>query len=658
MARTFLLPLLVLSLAAACGGAQIQTTSAAISFDQLERPRFNQLALMIDAPVFWLADANDNGAVDPDEVRSLLFYDTVGHWVENGQFTADFEDAYRKMVEIEHAGEPADARIALMQRELSSAAVSLVETDLSELSEAEQAFAGRMLAVARTIDQLYARQVGMTALTREHEARDPASRAVLRRNWGPACLSPELEEDEACTALPHAPKQKPSVYPAELQDQEGFCEALREREDAETLLSPFTVVREREGELVAVPYTEAYSDEMQAISTELYAAASALQQAPNEEPLRDYLRAAAEAFTTNDWNPADEAWSQMNAENSRWYVRVAPDEVYWDPCSRKAAFHLTFALIDPASLQWQERLSPIQQDMEQSIADLSEAYEPREVSFHLPDFIQIVVNAGDDCEAFGATIGQSLPNWGPVAEESRGRTVAMTNLYTDPDSAARRRTAAEALLTNEAMAPFTTSPNPGLMSTILHEATHNLGPAQEYRIEGKSSEEIFGGQMASMLEELKAQTGALYLLALLKERGVVDEQAVREAYLDSITWALGHISRGMYTPSGQRKAYSQLAAIQIGELLRTGAMSWNPTRGAANGSDVGSFDIDYAAMPAAAQALMQKVVEILATGDTAGAEALTAQHVDGDTVPMAAIAERYARLPRASFVYAVDLAER
>ncbi len=37
------------------------------------------------------------------------------------------------------------------------------------------------------------------------------------------------------------------------------------------------------------------------------------------------LRAAAQAFTDNDWDPADEAWAAMNARNSRWYVRVAPD---------------------------------------------------------------------------------------------------------------------------------------------------------------------------------------------------------------------------------------------------------------------------------------------------------------------------------------------
>ena len=60
-------------------------------------------------------------------------------------------------------------------------------------------------------------------------------------------------------------------------------------------------------------------------------------------------------------------------------------------------------------------------------------YTARDVKFHLPDFIDIILNAGDSRNAVGATIGQSLPNWGPVAEKG-GRTVAMTNLYTDKDS--------------------------------------------------------------------------------------------------------------------------------------------------------------------------------------------------------------------------------
>jgi len=122
------------------------------------------------------------------------------------------------------------------------------------------------------------------------------------------------------------------------------------------------------------------------------------------------------------------------------------------------------------------------------------------VTFHLPDFIDIIVNAGDDRDALGATIGQSLPNWGPVANEGRGRTVAMVNINTDPDSREARKAQAESLLDGTSAKLYPASTEPGLLSTILHEATHNLGPAHEYKVNGKKADEMFGGPIASMMD--------------------------------------------------------------------------------------------------------------------------------------------------------------
>ena len=148
--------------------------------------------------------------------------------------------------------------------------------------------------------------------------------------------------------------------------------------------------------LVAVPYNVAYADLMAPIAVELRAAADAMTD-PNETALVTYLRAAASAFETNDWPPADEAWAAMNARNSRWYVRVGPDETYWEPCSLRAGYHLSFARINQGSKNWQTKLVPVQQEMEDAIAAKAGApYKSRKVTFHLPDFIDIVVNAGDD----------------------------------------------------------------------------------------------------------------------------------------------------------------------------------------------------------------------------------------------------------------------
>ncbi len=622
--------------------------------DGIPRLRVNQLALRLDLPLFWHADTDGDGAVDPDEVRSLRFYPEPAAWVQDGRFTPAFEEAWQRIVAESREPAPEDERRRLVREELDRAAPTLVHTDLSEAPETHRTFAVHMLRVADAVDAIYAKQVGMTAL----EARlpeDVESRSLFRRNWGPKCRGNTTEANPACSAIAGAPGQPVDVYPADMQEDDAFCTTLEERADAAELLTPFTVVRERDGALVAVPYTEAYADEMGAIARELDAAADAMTD-PEERALVAYLRAAAQAFRTNDWEPADEAWSRMNARNSSWYVRVGPDETYWDPCSRKAGFHLTLALVNRDSLSWQDRLTPLQQDMERSLAALvSDAYEPRDVQFHMPDFIDIVVNAGDDRDAFGATIGQSLPNWGLVAEEGRGRTVAMSNLYTDPDSQQMRRAQAASLLSAETMGSYTSSPTPGLLSTILHEATHNLGPAHEYRVNGQTADDAFGGGMASMLEELKAQSGALYFLELLEERGVIDEQAQREAYLDSIVWAFGHISRGMYAPGGQRKAYSQLSAIQVGFLLDEGALSYDPAAAAADGSHQGAFTIHFEHMPEASRKLMELVMRIKATNDRARAEELAARYVDGDRVPQAMIVERYRDFPRQSFVYSVEL---
>lgn len=655
MTRLAIPLLLLVSMLGACGGQPASRTAAsdgAIDYGQLERLRFNQLALAQNAPLFWAEDADGDGAVDPDEVRTLLFYPPAPAWVEDGRFTEAFDAVYAAMLQDARTPET-DPRRAALAEELASTAPVLLETDLREMPAPHRAFAAHMMEVAHLIDRLYARQVGMEALASEVDPDDALSQSVFRRNWGAHCRGATTESNPACSPIEGAPKQPVDVYPAALQEGDSLCATLEDHPEASALLTPFTVVREREGQLVAVPYTEAYAELMQPIAAELEAAADAMTD-PEEEALRTYLRAAAQAFTDNDWDPANEAWAAMNARNSRWYLRVAPDEVYWDPCSHKAGFHLTLALIDRSSLAWQERLNPLQARMEQAVADLEEAYTAREVSFQMPDFIEIVINAGDDRDPFGGTIGQSLPNWGPVADEGRGRTVAMSNLYTDEDSRRTRREHAETLLSAETMETYSGAPEAGLLSTILHEATHNLGPSHDYRYEGKTDTEAFGGGLASMLEELKAQSGALFYLAMLRDEGIITEAQERQAYLDSVVWAFGHISRGMYTPGGQRKAYSQLAAIQLGFLMDRGAVRWDPEAMAANGTDRGAFSVDFAAFPAAARELMQAVVHIKATNDREAAEALATRYVDGDLIPQAVIAERYQRFPRTGFVYAVE----
>lgn len=662
------------ALTVSCGGTQpaveteqVRTATPKMRIE-VSRAEFNVRAVAAAVPLFWRADANKNQAIDLDEVvvlhgapggpRSLWLTDqgpTLRLWETIGWLGRAEQPTVLQAAPVESELDRKEA----VRAELRQGRATLLYSDLRGLGAGEKAMVGKLLAAAEKIEALHARQLGTAGMAKDIPSDDPASRALLHRNQGPWCAAPATERDPSCSALASKPAKLSGLYPADLQSDPKFCETLAAHKDHELLLSPFTVVtRDGQGLLGGQPYRSVYTIEMDAIAGLLDQAAAAEDQ-PAEGPLRAYLKAAAQAFRDGQWQPADEAWAAMNASNSKWYLRVAPDEVYYEPCSRKAGFAFTLARIDQGSLEWQQKLDPLKTEMENELAKLAgPPYVARKVSFHLPDFIQIVLNSGEARSPLGATVGQSLPNWGPVANEGRGRTVAMSNIGTDPDSRAQWQQQTASLLCKATMAEFVTDPRRLQMSTVLHEAGHNLGPAHEYRVGGKKDGELFGGGLASTLEELKAQTIALYLTDWLVGKGVIDAKAARQTHLADIAWGFGHISNGMVDAEGRPKPYSQLAAVQLGSLLQSGALRWQAGEKAANDRDVGCFEVDEAKLSVAIAALMTQVAGLKARGDRAGAAALLKVMVEDEgewSNLRQMIRERWLRAPKASYVYAIDI---
>ncbi len=633
--------------------------------DSIARLDFNALAAVLDLPLFWIEDTNNNGAVEPEEIATLWGISaTPPTWVEGGRFTPAFLSAYETMARVKAEGyvskdlpEEEKKRREAIVKELSQGRPSLIHWDFRKASAEDHDLVEHVLAAAALIEKIHAKQNSVLGMETKIPADDPASRMVFYRNQGPWCEAPLTENDPNCNAIPGKPAKISGLYPASLQKDPKFCQTLQARKDANTLLDTFSVVTEEGGALKAVPYNVAYKSEMEAVSRELEAAAQAIKSA-DEAALKAYLSAASKAFLDNNWVPADEAWAKMNAENSKWFLRIAPDEVYFEPCSLHAGFHVSFARINQDSLVWQKKLDPVKTEMENQLAKIAGApYKARKVTFHLPDFIDIVLNAGDSRSALGGTIGQSLPNVGPVANEGRGRTVAMTNLYTDKDSEVAFKSQVESVFCKNTVSLVTFDPKEATMSTVLHEAAHNLGPAHEYKVKGKTDREAFGGPLSSTLEELKAQTSALYFADWLAEKGIIPGDLAKRSHARDMAWAFGHISQGMYAGDNTPKPYSQLASIQVGAFLKAGAMSYKPDEMAANGKDKGCFEIYIEKFPKAVLDLEKVVLQIKGKGDKAGAEKLVKEYVDDDNEwkkLRAVIQERWLRAPKASFVYSID----
>lgn len=637
----------------------------------LDRDTFNRAVAALNEPLFWRADDDGDGSLDIPELAVLTGpgQPVAEDWARSGRFMPAFHVTLRRVQRFAEQGLPKggdaaeQARREAVLKELEQGQPTLVHTDLREAPEHERKLVERMLRVARHIESIYARQRGVFAKDRDIDRADLVSRALFWRNQGPWCEAPSTESDPNCNALAGKPPRRSGLYPLPLQAEPKFCDLIAARKDADALMAPFVTLRaDDKGVLSAVPYHLAWPDEHEAIARELDAAAGEMPAA--EAALATYLRAAAKAFRTGDWFGADEAWAAMNAENSAFYLRVGPDETYFEPCSRKAGYHLSFARIDRTGLRWKQKLAPLRSALEAEVAEVAgPSYAAREVAFHLPEFIAIILNAGDSRSAHGATIGQSLPNFGPVAAESRGRTVAMANLYRDPDSIARRRAQAESLLC-EPDAPLegaAAENDAAMLSTVLHEAAHNLGPNGSYkvRVGGKpprADDAIFGGPLAATLEELKAQTLALHLNAWLQGRGDLDAALGHRAWQHDVVWLFGQIAQGMRTPEGKPKPYPQLASVQLGRLSQAGALRWEAARKAANGKDVGCFVLDPVKLPAGARALAHDVLAAKAKGDRSAAERLVAPWVadKGEHAALrATIRERWLRTPKVTFVYSV-----
>jgi hypothetical protein len=645
------------------GSAQTGRAPASTTNDRLDRLAFNRRAVELDEPIFWRADANGDGLLAPDELVVTWTYAALARTElvdGRNEFTPKFRAIYERMLRPDDTSALAAAerkRRDAVRLELSQGQPTLVESDLSGASDAEKRMVAHLMRAAVAIEHLYARQKGTAGLEGRIPRDDPASAAMFFRNQGPFCEAPKTENDPACRALPAPVKPIFGLYPAELQRDSSFCALLQKQKNAAQLTDHFSIVvpGDAPNSFRPVKYSEAYKDDMEVVAKELEGGASQLED--DEAALKRYLRAAARAFRDDDWEPANEAWVGMGNGHSKYYLRVGPDEVYFEPCGWKAAFAFAFARINQESLAWRRRLEPIKQDLENELARLAgPPYRARPVRFELPDFIDLVLNAGNNRWSRGAVGGQSLPNWGPWAEKG-GRTMIMSNVGVDADSRKVLMTRLASLSCHATMSKVSADPKLEIMAYVLHEAAHNLGPTREHRIKGNLDQVVFGGPLALMLEELKAETAAIYFPAELVRRELITQDEADVAKILEVAFAFGQIAQGVYDSQGRSKPYGELSSIELGVLQGAGVLEWKAGETAANDKDRGCFELHEDLWQGAVAPFAEHVLQIKSRGDRRGAERLKKEWVDDDNdwkKTREVIAERWLREPRGSYVYSLS----
>ena len=625
----------------------------------LPRDDFNGLAAQRGLPL-----RIENRLIDPAGLTpaDVVVTDPIRgfDYISNGKFTPRFIKQYKALVEMK--------RRDSVGRALGEGRGVKISHSVGSYPAAERKMIKCIKEVARLIDLLYMKQEGSFQYIDEIERlrfTDPDAYKLFWRENGPWATGTKGEQDPFANALESLPVKKEGVFPEDVELTPEVLEKIQK--DTEGLGNQWTVVvKDAAGELKAVPYHVYWKNEMCEIATELEKAAQAVAGIQEHATLVTYLRAQARAFRDGSWFDADRAWVAMSQQNSKYAIRVAPDETYWGTGNMKAGFQLWFSEIDrETARKAQDILVPRLQQMENEIAKLVPLYKARTVAGFPIDFIHMLLRAGDHKSAYGATIGEKLPNfYRSDKDNSYSRMVVMTNYYTDPASRGEALAKRQLLLSARVLAGYSAGDELTHIDTLMHEMTHSLGVSAESYVAknpdgtdrvdeaGKSltSAVAMGGTNAQVIEELKAQTGALYWIGWQQQQGLISKQEANDLYTNAILWAFGHISKGLGTLEKPR-TYSQLAAIQIRKLMDAGAITYNADEG--EGETKGRFDFHFDKFHAAVTTLFQDVNRIQVLGDREAATKLRADVIDGGEgytlVRAKEVKERFSGFPTASF---------
>ena len=323
-------------------------------------------------------------------------------------------------------------------------------------------------------------------------------------------------------------------------------------------------------------------------------------QSTEEAAFKAYLAAAAQGLPHQRLGAGERGLGgDGRAELASGTCASRPDEVYYEPCAWKAGFARQLRAHQPglARVAEEARAGEGARWRRRSRRSPAPPYKARDGQVQAARLHRHRRSTPATRATRTAPPSASRCRTGARSPRSGGRTVAMTNLYTDPDSRQTlKRADGVALLHGDRCEGARPIPRPALMT---HGAARGRAqPRPGARVQGEGQDATTRSSAARSprtLEELKAQTAALYFTEWLVEKKLLTpDEAERRARARRRLGLRPHLARHVRRRTARRKNYSQLASIQLGALRKAGALVWKAEEKAANGKDTGCFEIDLA----------------------------------------------------------------
>ncbi len=367
------------------------------------------------------------------------------------------------------------------------------------------------------------------------------------------------------------------------------------------LKSLYTMVRrDAQGALVAIPYHEFFKGPTAVAAQRLQAAAELAEDAG----LKKYLVARAQALFTDQYRESDISWLDM--KNNTLDIVIGPIETYEDQLFGYKASHEAYVLIKDRD--WSARLSKYAKllpDLQRGLPVPDQYKQETPGSDSDLNAYDVVFYAGD-CNAGSKTIAINLPNDEQVQLTKGTRRLQLKNVM---QAKFERITIpiADALIVQDQRQHVTF--NAFFGNTMFHEVAHGLGIKNT--ITGKGTVRAALQELASTLEEGKADVLGLYLVGQLYERGELTEGDVMDNYVTCVADIFRSIRFGASNAHGQANLTRFNFFVQQGAISR---------------SEDGRYRIDKAKMQQAISALSAQILQLQGNGDHAAAAAFLQQY--------------------------------
>jgi hypothetical protein len=495
-----------------------------------------------------------------------------------------------------------------------------IDYDHALLDPKETQVVGKLIQASRYINTIFLSQVweGNPALrARVAAARDRGDTAA---RWAIALFDvhkgpwDRLKENEPFIGKEPKPPGA-GFYPTDMKKEEFEKWVADHPQDKAAFEGLFTVIRRQGQSLVAIPYSKAYRDMLDAAAKTLREAAAATGNAS----LRDFLTKRADAFLSDDYYASDLAWMDLDSDIE---ITIGPYEVYEDALfNYKASFESFVTVRDKAESEKLAIYAKHLPDMERNLP-IPERHKNLRRKFESPiRVVQEIYTAGEARQGV-QTSAFNLPNDERVREAKGSKKVLLKNVMDAKFKQSGRPIAERTLVASEL-------PNVSFDAyfnhTLFHELSHGVGPGLITGPDGKRVDSrLLLKEIYSTLEECKADVTGLWNILLALDRGWLS--GITEAQLFSTYNGL--MFRGMRF--GIDEAHGRGTAVQ---------WNWFREKGAITPAADGRFQTDAAKFRDAVRSLASELLEIEATGDYARGQALLAKYGRSTPEVEAAIAK-------------------